>query len=72
MAKTTDFSRIHPDDGSFLADDILLDHEETIKVYGEDGTLMGFLFFVPDEGTCISEYWKMGKAQMGHFHIMCL
>ena len=56
MAKTVDFSRIRRDNGSFLADDIPLNYDETIKVYGEDGTLIGLSFSVPDERTCISEY----------------
>ena len=70
MAKTTDFSMIRHIDGSFLADNIPFDLEETIKVYGEDGTLIGLLFSVLGERTCINEYQKKKKAQMGHFHIV--
>ena len=72
MAKMANFSRIRRDDGSFLVDDIPFDCEETIKIYGEDGTLMGLLFSVPGKGTCISEYWTKEESQMGHFHIMSL
>ena len=67
-----DFSRIYHDNGSFLVDEITLDHENTIEAYGEKGTLMGQMFFVPNERTCISEDWKIGKAQMGHFYIVSL
>ena len=51
-----DFSRICHDDGLFLANEIPLDRENTIKVYGENDTLMRLPFSAPDEGTCISEY----------------
>ena len=67
-----DFIRICRDDGLFLVDEIPFDRENTIKVYGENGTLMGLPFFIPGEGMCISEYWRRGKAQMGHFHIVFL
>ena len=33
---------------------------------------MGLKFFVPENETCISEFWKRGEAQMGHFHIRSL
>ena len=35
------FGRIRRDDDSFLADDIRLDRDETIKAFGRDSTLMG-------------------------------
>ena len=49
------FSKIRHGDSSFLANDIRLDWEETIKVYGENGTLIGFSFSIPSEKLCISD-----------------
>ena len=66
------FGKIRCNDGSFLADDIRLNREKTIKVYGENGTLMGLSFLVPGERTCISDQWKRGESQMGHFYIVSL
>ena len=51
----SNFGNIHRKDGSFLADDIRLDCAETIKVFGEDDTVMGLLFLVPDEKARISD-----------------
>ena len=36
----SNFGKIHRKDGSFLADDIRLDRAETIKVLGEDDTML--------------------------------
>ena len=42
----SNFERIRRRDGSFLADDIHLNHVETIKVAGEGGTRNGLEFIV--------------------------
>ena len=44
----SNFEKIRQKDGSYLADDIYLDRAKTIKVFGEDDTVMGLLFSVPD------------------------
>ena len=67
-----DFGRICHDKGLILANYIDLDRTNTVKVFGEDDTLMGLPFFITKEGTSISQCWTKGKAQMGHFHTMSL
>ena len=37
----SNFGKIHHKDGSYLTNDIHLDCAETIKVFGEDNTVMG-------------------------------
>ena len=50
-----DFGRIRRGDGLFLVNDIRPDREETIKVHGEDGSLIGLPFSIPGERSCISD-----------------
>ena len=50
-----DFGRICRDDGSFMADYIRLDCLNIARVFGENDTLIGLPFSIPDEGTCINE-----------------
>ena len=45
----SNFGKIRRKNGSFLVEDIRLDCAETIKVLGEDATVMGLSFSVPDE-----------------------
>ena len=47
--------KIHRKDGSYLVDDIRLDHAETIKVVGEDGIVIGLPFSVPDNEAQIND-----------------
>ena len=49
------FDRIHCQNNSYFVDDIRLDREESIKVFGENGTLMGLEFIVSDGEARISE-----------------
>ena len=44
----SNFGKIRQKDGSYLADNICLDRAKTIKVFGEDDTVMGLPFSVPD------------------------
>ena len=57
-----DFSKICHSDGTFKANDIILDHSNTIKVFVESGTLMRLQFSVPENETCISEFWQRKMA----------
>ena len=66
------FGRIRHGDGSFMANDIRLDHGKMIKVFGKNGTLMGLPFLVPDREARISDSWKREKSQIGHFHVVSL
>ena len=68
----SNFGKIHRKNGSFLADDIHLDRAETIKVVGEEGTINGLQFSVPDEKAWISDQWRRGESQTRHFHVMSL
>ena len=49
------FDRIRHKNGAYFADDIRLDREENIKVFGENGTLMGLEFIVLGGEACISD-----------------
>ena len=53
VCKMSGFGRICCDNGSYLVDDIRLDHDETMKAYGESGTLMELEFIVPSKKTNI-------------------
>ena len=64
--------RICRRDDSFLADDICLDRVETIKVVGEKGTRNGLGFIVLNNEARISDQWRMGKSQTGHFYVVAL
>ena len=68
----SNFGKIHHRNGSFLADDICLDRAETIKVIGEEGTINGLEFIVSGDEAWISDRWKRGESQIGHFHIVSL
>ena len=46
----------------FKVDDINLDRMNTIKVFGESGTLMGLLFFVPIKGRVLVIFGR-GKGR---------
>ena len=59
-------------DSSFLANNILLDHDEMIKAFGEDGTLLRLSFLVFSRDACNSDSWRKGESQMGHFHVVSL
>ena len=52
------FDRIHRKNGFYFADDTRLDRKENIKVFGENGTLMGLEFIVPGEEARISDSWR--------------
>ena len=47
FSRISGFDRICRRDGSFFADDICLDCEESMKEFGANGTLMGLEFLVP-------------------------
>ena len=51
----SNFGKIRRKNDSFLVDDIRLDRIETIKTVGEDGTVNGLQFSVPDEKAQISD-----------------
>ena len=51
----SNFGKIHHKNGSYLADDIRLNCAETIKVFGEDGTMLGLLFSFPSKEARISD-----------------
>ena len=51
----SNFGKIRRKDGSYLADDIRLDRVETIKVFGEKGTVIGLSFSVLNEEAQISD-----------------
>ena len=67
-----DFLKICHNDGTFKADDIILDRLNTIKVFDESETLMGFQFFILEKETYISEFSQRKGAQIGHFHTRSL
>ena len=57
-----DFLKICHNDGTFKADDIILDRLNTVKVFGESETLMGFQFFILEKETYISEFLQRKGA----------
>ena len=67
-----DFSKICYSDGTFKADDIILDRLNTIKVFDESETLMVLQFFVPEKKIYINEFWQRKGVQMGHLHTRSL
>ena len=69
---SSNFEKIRRTNGSFLADDIFLDRLETIKVAGEEGIRNGLKFLILNSDTCISNQWKRGESQTGHFHVASL
>ena len=68
------FAKIHRRNGSFYADDILLDPFETIRVVGEaEGVRDGLEFTVLGKEARITDHWRGdGEAQTGHFHVISL
>ena len=52
------FDRIHRKNGFYFANDTRLDRKESIKVFGENGTLIRLEFIVPGEEARISDSWK--------------
>ena len=68
----SNFGKVHHRNGSFLADDICLYCTETIKVVGEEGTVNGLQFTVFNEEARISDQWRRGELQTGHFHVVSL
>ena len=68
----SNFGKIRHKNDSFLADDIRLDRAETIKVFGEDDTIMGLSFLVPCEEARINDQWRKGESQTRHFHMVFL
>ena len=51
----SNFGKIHWNDSSYLADDIRFDRVETIKVFGESGTIIGLSFLVLRDEARISD-----------------
>ena len=69
----SNFGKIRCKNSSFLTDDIFLDHVETIKVVSEEeGIKNGLKFIVPGNDTWISDQWRRGESQTGHFHVVSL
>ena len=64
------FTKIHRKNGSFYADDILLDPFETIRVVGgEEGVRNGLQFTVPGREARITDHWRgdgNSEARLGH------
>ena len=56
------FDRIRYKIGSYFTDDIRLDCKESIKAFGENGTLIGLEFIVPGGEACISDSWRKGES----------
>ena len=55
----SNFRKICRKNGSFLADDILLDRLETIRVTGgEGGIVNGLEFIVPNNEARITDHWR--------------
>ena len=59
---TSNFEKIHRENGSFLADDIFLDWVETIKVAGDEGVQNGLEFLVPGNDARISDQWRRKES----------
>ena len=59
----SNFRKICRKNGSFLADDILLDRLETIRVTGgEGGIVNGLEFIVPSSEAHITDHWRGGGS----------
>ena len=58
----SNFGKIHRRNGSFLADDIGLNHVETIKAIGDVDTINGLEFIVPDDEVQISDQWMREES----------
>ena len=73
---SSSFAKIRRKNGSFYADDILLDPFETIRVVGEvEGVKDGLEFTVPGKKARITDHWRgdgISEAQIGHFHVISL
>ena len=71
---SSSFAKIRRKNGSFYADDILLDPFETIRVVGEvEGVRDGLEFMVPRKEARVTDHWRGdGEAQTGHFHMISL
>ena len=61
----SNFEKIRCKDGSFFTDDIRLESAETIKVLGEDDTIMGLPFSVPGDEAWISDQRKKRNHKLG-------
>ena len=48
---SSNFGKIRHKNGFFLADDIFLDHLETIRVVGKEGNRNGLEFIVPNSNA---------------------
>ena len=68
----SNFGKVRCRDGFFLVDGIHLDRIETIRVVGEEGFRNGLQFMVLGNEAHISDQWKSGESQTGHFHVMSL
>ena len=56
------FDRIRSKDDSYFADNICLDREESIKAFGQNGTLIKLEFIVPDGEDYISDSWRRRES----------
>ena len=61
------FGKIRHKNGSFFTNDIRLDRAKTIKIFGEDGTVMGLPFSIPSKEALISDQWRRGELEIDIF-----